>query len=130
MLRSVSICVALATGLLGTALMGSAGAEVPPDIRDSLAGHGHALLIGVTKYQDSAWPELRSVKDDIDDLAKGFAPHFATVETLVDPTADALGRKLRAFMTGKWNRPDERLLVYYASHGFTDYNPSSRISTG
>ena len=84
----------------------------------------------MSKYDGGAWPELRSVTADIDDLAKGLAPHFATVETLPNPTTDVIRQKLREFMTGRWDQKNERLLVYYAGHGFTDYNPNSRIYTG
>ena len=33
-------------------------------------------------------------------------------------------------MMGQWNKPDERLLIYYAGHGFTNYNASIRNSMG
>jgi hypothetical protein len=95
-----------------------------------LTGRGHALLIAVSKYDKDAWPELRSVIADIDDLKKGLAPHFTTIETLINPKSDIIRNKLREFMTGQWNKPDERLLVYYAGHGFTDYNINSRTYTG
>ena len=57
-------------------------AQVPDDIRANLKGRGHALLIGVSRYGKDAWPELHSVSADIEDLAKGLAPHFATIDTL------------------------------------------------
>jgi hypothetical protein len=111
--RSDGKAFVLVACLLIELLTHRAFAQVPEDIRASLTGHGHALLIGVSKYDGDAWPELGGVTADIDDLAKGLAPHFATVDKLIDPTTDAILNALRQFMTGQWNRPDERLLVYY-----------------
>src|SRR4051812_20975875 len=102
--------------LLSQALFNVTFAQAPDDIRVSLTGRGHALLIAVSKYDKDTWPELRSVIADIDDLKKGLAPHFATIETLINPKTDNIRNKLREFMTGQWNKPDERLLVYYAGH--------------
>jgi uncharacterized caspase-like protein len=34
------------------------------------------------------------------------------------------------FLLGQWNKPDERLFIYYAGHGFTDFNESSRDYDG
>ncbi len=68
---------------MGTAFRCTGGARSGPvrDLRASLTGQGHALLIGVSKYDNDAWPERSGVTTDLDDLAKGLAPHFATVET-------------------------------------------------
>ena len=116
--------------LLTQLLSGHASAEVPDDIKTNLTGHGHALLIGVSKYDNNAWTELRSVTADLEDLVKGLKPHFATIDTLINPATNTIRNRLRELMTGRWNQPNERLLVYYAGHGFTDYNPSSRVYTG
>lgn len=129
-LRQVIRLFLIAACCLTPSLVGRVSAEVADDIRANLAHRGHALLIGVSKYDGNAWSELSSVTADIADLAKGLSPHFATIDTLINPTTDVLWNKLRAFMTGQWNRPDERLLIYYAGHGFTDYNINSRIYTG
>jgi len=128
--RAVRIFFVAAICLLAPPLASHLSAQVPDDIRASLTGHGHALLIGVSKYDGNAWPELPSVTADIEDLAKGLTPHFATIDKLINPTTNALWDKLREFMINKWNRRDERLLVYYAGHGFTDYNSNSRVYTG
>jgi hypothetical protein len=70
------------------------------------------------------------VAGDIQDLTRGLAPHFSTVDTLLDPTTNAIQTRLREFMTAQWNQPEERLLVYYAGHGFTSYNQNSHDYVG
>src|SRR5271155_4774007 len=111
--------VVLATCFLSfpAVLVERAAAQVPEDIRAALTARGHALLIGVSSYDNDAWPQLLSVITDIEALSLGLAPHFATVETLINPTAEAIRTKLRDFMTGLWDQPDARLIVYYAGHG-------------
>src|ERR1700733_6646380 len=127
--RTVRAFLVLLTCFVVQMVIGPVSAQVPDDLSASLTGQGHAPLIGVSKYENDAWPELSSVTADIEDLAKGLARHFTTIEMLINPTTDNIQSKLREFMTGRWNRPDERLLVYYADPGFTDYNNNSRIYT-
>ena len=47
-----------------------------------------------------------------------------------DPTVSQLRDRMREFLLGKWNMPDERLFIYYAGHGFTDFNQASRENNG
>ncbi len=125
------VFVLLASYVLSVTAIERAAAEVPDDIRSTLTERGHALVIGVARYDDPAWGSLPSISDDVTDLARGLAPHFATVETLADhPTAEEIRSKLREFLLGTWNRADGRLLIYYAGHGFTDFNQSARADTG
>jgi hypothetical protein len=63
-------------------------AQVPNDLRASLTARGHALLIGVSTYNSDSWPQLTTVFDDIESLAQGLAPHFESIETLINPTTD------------------------------------------
>jgi hypothetical protein len=111
-------------------MLHKAVAQVPDDLRASLTARGHALLIGVSTYNSNSWPQLTAVFDDIESLAQGLAPHFESIETLINPTTDEIRFRLREFMTRQSNQTAERLLVYYAGHGFTDYNPNIRTYTG
>src|SRR4051812_9022187 len=99
-------------------------AEIPDDIRASLTARGHALLIGVSNYEKDRWPRLSSIDGDVEDLKKGLSAHFATVEVLKNATSDQIRAKLRDFLIRQWNQPDGRLLIYYAGHGFNDFNPN------
>jgi Caspase domain. len=71
-----------------------------------------------------------SVRADLQALKAGLTPYFETVETVQDPTVSQLRDRMREFLLGKWNMPDERLFIYYAGHGFTDFNQASRENNG
>jgi tetratricopeptide (TPR) repeat protein len=103
--------------------------QIPEDIQKVLQHRGHALLIGQSHYTRD-WGELASVRDDLQTLKAGLAPYFETVETVQDPTVSQLRDRMRGFLLGEWNMPDERLFIYYAGHGFTDFNQASRENNG
>src|SRR5262249_16234425 len=102
---------------------------VPEDIQQVLQHRGHALLIGQSHYT-RGWDELASVRHDLQTLKAGLTPYFETVEIVQDPTVSQLRDRMREFLLGKWNMPDERLFIYYAGHGFTDFNQASRENNG
>jgi tetratricopeptide (TPR) repeat protein len=103
--------------------------QIPGDIQKVLQRRGHALLIGESHYT-RGWDELASVRHDLQTLKAGLTPYFETVETVQDPTVSQLRDRMREFLLGKWNTPDERLFIYYAGHGFTDFNQASRENNG
>src|SRR6516225_4713272 len=103
--------------------------QIPADIQKVLQRRGHALLIGQSRYT-GGWDELASVRADLQALKAGLTPYFETVETVQDPTVSQLRDRMREFLLGKWNTPDERLFIYYAGHGFTDFNQASRENNG
>jgi tetratricopeptide (TPR) repeat protein len=103
--------------------------QIPEDIQKVLQHQGHALLVGQSHYTRD-WGELASVRDDLQTLKAGLAPYFETVETVQDPTVSQLRDRMRGFLLGEWNMPDERLFIYYAGHGFTDFNQASRENNG
>jgi hypothetical protein len=99
------------------------------DIRQALQHRGHALLIGVSDYA-SGWPQLPNVKNDLQDLKAGQDPYFETVDIVPNPTVAQLRDRMGEFLLGQWNKLDERLFIYYAGYGFTDFNQSSRDNDG
>src|SRR5262249_19929558 len=103
--------------------------QIPGDIQKVLQHRGHALLIGESHYT-RGWDELAGVRHDLQTLKAGLTPYFETVETVQDPTVSQLRERMREFLLGKWNTPDERLFIYYAGHGFTDFNQASRENNG
>jgi Tol biopolymer transport system component len=104
-------------------------AQIPEDIQQLLQHRGHALLIGVSNYK-TGWDRLPNVKNDLQDLKAGLEPYFETVDVVQNPTVAQLRDRMSEFLLGQWNKPDERLFIYYAGHGFTDFNQSSRDNNG
>jgi TPR repeat protein len=122
---------ALLLALLLLAAQPPLQAQVPEDIRAALTGRGHALLIGVARYDDRAgWHDLDSVTGDLEDLRRELAPHFQSIDVLPNPTTEEIRQRLRAFLTERGAAHDARLLIYYAGHGFTAHNPASQQTMG
>jgi uncharacterized caspase-like protein len=90
---------------------------------------GHALLIGVSRYT-GGYDQLPSFTKDLQDLKEGLDPYFQNVEILPNPTVAQLTSKIKAFLLETYNKPKERLFIYYSGHGFTDYNEASRLNVG
>jgi tetratricopeptide (TPR) repeat protein len=102
---------------------------VPDEIRQLVSRRGHALLIGVSDYK-TGWNQLPSVKNDLVVLKEELKSHFETVEAVQSPTVAELTSKIKAFLLETYNKPTERLFIYYSGHGFTDYNEASRQNDG
>jgi Caspase domain len=91
------------------------------DVADRfLIRHGHALLIGVSSYDDRSWPPLENVPDEIKQLKAGLAYHFQSVETLIDPDTSEIRSSLNKYIAQYGQVGSERIFLYYAGHGFTD----------
>lgn len=61
----------------------NATAQDSPNSDDPLR-HGHALLIGITNYQDRHWPFLGDISIQVKALRDGLRPHFDTVDVVSD----------------------------------------------
>jgi hypothetical protein len=103
---------------------------LPDDLRAQLVRHGHALLVGVSRYKNDAWPELPTVREQLAELSEGLKPHFATVTVLLDPSVSSLRGHLQKFFYERPDAEDNRLFVYYFGHGFTDTNYNTKADIG
>jgi invasion protein IalB len=81
--------------------------------------HGHALLIGISKYKHG-WADLVDVPLQLDALQKGLSKHFDTVEKVEDLETEQLRQKINAFVRSYGNDSNARLFIYYAGHGYTE----------
>ena len=109
----------IAVLFLGAILSSSPRAEAPPASDDPLR-HGHALLIGVSKYDDRRWPALQDVTLQVDELRRGLQGHFDTVDVVRNLDSDSIRRQLANFLDKYDDEPAPRLFVYYAGHGYTE----------
>jgi hypothetical protein len=113
----------LAMGLGATTLVGDkASAQLPPEFRSRLVGQGKALLVGVSRYdQRTEWNNIPSIERNTPRLEAGLRSHFATIEKLPNPTHSDLLTGLRRVLLSEPQNGDERILIYYAGHGYADY---------
>ena len=78
----------------------------------------HALVIGVSNYTHG-WPSLPGVKIDIKAVSKALQKNGFHVVKIIDPNSRELGDAFTHFITQYGNKIDNRLLFYFAGHGYT-----------
>jgi TPR repeat protein len=82
--------------------------------------HGHALLIGNSRYSDPRWTRLDDIPLQLGLLEKGLREHFDTVKVVQDLEAVPLLATINDFVREYGNDSNARLLIYYAGHGYTE----------
>src|SRR5271165_1467678 len=110
------------TVLFLTAILPSgfrAEAQMPSASDDPLR-HGHALLIGISKYDDRHWSALEDIPRQVEELKQGLQGHFDTIDVLPELDSDSLRRRLTEFLQNYGDDPTSRLFIYCAGHGYTE----------
>jgi len=82
----------------------------------------YALVIGVSKYT-RGWPRLPGVKKDVRAIREVLKNQGFTVEVVEDPDQATLEAAYRNFINRYGLDSDNRLLFYFAGHGYT-YKPA------
>ena len=77
----------------------------------------HALVIGISDYQH--WRDLPGVKDDLISVEKALEERGFKIALLPNPTSAELTATLDDFVRRKGRKPNARVLVYFAGHGWT-----------
>ena len=93
--------------------------QIPNGERIQLYSQSHALVIGVSKYQDSAWGQLDSVPMDVREVKKALEGQGFNVETILNPTKQDMNDKIEQFIGDYGFEKNNRLLFYYSGHGYT-----------
>lgn len=88
------------------------GKEVP------LYNESHALLVGVSDYT-GGWPKLPGVPGDLDAVKAVLEKHGFQVEVVRDPDHATLESAYQDFIYQYGLDPNNRLLFYFAGHGYT-----------
>ena len=78
----------------------------------------HALVIGVSDYT-AGWPRLRGVRDDVREVRRALEDNGFSVTLVENPDTAEFERAVKEFIVRHGRHPDNRLLFYYAGHGFT-----------
>lgn len=101
--------------------------ERHPERVVSLYGESHALVIGMSEYEHPHWGDLPGVKVDADEVSKVLVGHGFTVEHAMNLKGRALMARLEDFISRHGASEQNRLLIYYAGHGFrTQHGLSGR----
>lgn len=101
--------------------------RVPGQPAQRLYGESHALVIGASNYR-AGWSRLPGVAQDARAVSELLRQLGFQVTVVNDPTRDQLDAALRSFAAGPGQRADNRLLVYFAGHGYTlTTNAGSRL---
>jgi formylglycine-generating enzyme required for sulfatase activity len=84
-----------------------------------LYDESRALVIGVSDYT-AGWRDLPGISADVEQVSAVLAAQGFGVERLPNPTHAQLDAALRRFISGPGLRERNRLLVYFAGHGYTE----------
>ncbi|MDX9978689.1 MAG: caspase family protein [Lentisphaeria bacterium] len=92
------------------------GAEEAP--RRAMYHGSHALLVGVSDYT-GGWADLPSVESELDSVETALVQQGFTVQRVRNPDAQSLHAAYRDFIGTHGYEPDNRLLFYFAGHGYS-----------
>ncbi len=93
--------------------------QIPDGEQVELYKGSYALVIGASDYQDNSWGDLSSVREDVKAVREALEEQGFQVDTLLDPTEDALIDEINDFIDAHGYDRENRLLFYYAGHGYT-----------
>jgi hypothetical protein len=78
----------------------------------------HALVIGVSDYT-AGWPRLRGVREDVREVRQALEDNGFAVTLLENPDSTEFERAVKEFIVRHGQKENNRVLFYYAGHGFT-----------
>ena len=84
-----------------------------------LYGGSYALVIGNGNYQ-KGWDRLKGAVSDAREVAEALEKHGFEVTLRTDVTKDEFDREFGQFAVDHGRDKDNRLLFYYAGHGYTE----------
>jgi hypothetical protein len=93
--------------------------QIPNEGEVQLYQGSHALVIGISDYQDNAWVDLDSVGADVKAVRETLEEQGFVVETLMNPTKNRLLNGITDFIDTYGYEQENRLLFYYSGHGHT-----------
>jgi formylglycine-generating enzyme required for sulfatase activity len=122
--------------LLAATLMASSAFAITPItnfqqmIRNQIAQQlapqkSYALVIGISEFDNPDWPDLQGVPTEVANVSAALeAQHFQIVPESGNGRIDhqALTDKITRFFDTYGKDPDNRLVVYIATHGYADAN--------
>lgn len=108
--------------------------------KKKLYDESHALIIGVSKYtwQDPTiedpdkrkWKDLPGVREDVREVTAVLVRHGFDVKLVADTTREGIRNAVDKFIDDYGHKPDNRLLIYFAGHGYTGKSPGDNRRLG
>ena len=86
----------------------------------TLYNQSHALVIGVSNYRN--FEKLPGVSEDVNAVKTALETQGFHVVVVMDPDHDSLKRAFSDFIGEYGQDPENRLLFYYAGHGYSYTN--------
>ena len=77
-----------------------------------LYNQSHALVIGVSDYQDTGWPDLESVKEDVRSVRETLEMHGFNVGVSLNPNTREFIDVVENFIREYGYEEENRLLFY------------------
>lgn len=118
--KIVRICILCLLGLnLVAQNRGMKPIELPIDGKPTtLYQNSYALIIGVADYTNG-WSQLPGVRDEVATVKTALEANGFIVDVVMNPDKNALDKAFTDFITRCGQAIDNRLLFYFAGHGFT-----------
>ena len=83
-----------------------------------LYNDSYALVIGVSNYSNG-WPRLQGVKNDVKEISIALEKNGFKVKAIMDPDRFMMEKEIREFVVRHGRDENNRLLFYYAGHGYS-----------
>lgn len=80
--------------------------------------NSYALIIGNSNYQNGSWGNLPGVKSDVEAVSEILCKHGFNVEIADNLTSKTFETRIKKFINDYGKTPNNRILIYYAGHGF------------
>jgi hypothetical protein len=90
--------------------------------------NSYALIIGNSNYK--YWDVLNGVKSDVVAVEKALKENGFLVETAIDLDSRSLSPRIEQFVRDHGYEENNRLLIYYAGHGYTQKSVSDDRELG
>ncbi len=116
----------LATSALAITPINTAQQRVQTEIARQLAtGKAHALVIGISDFDDDSWPDLQGVDQEVSDISAAFERQGFQIAPMsksgkIDHVD--LAKRINDFFRQYGQDAENRLVVYIATHGYADPN--------
>lgn len=89
----------------------------------------YALIIGNSEYSNG-WERLNGVKSDVSAISTILSRHQFKVEIAENLTSDSFEPRIRKFINDYGFDRNNRLVIYYAGHGYTLNSAGDRRELG